>query len=165
MPTISNTELITNDIITRLNTITTANGYRNDVAFVSKISKALYSESEFPQLFVFPLDSKIIAEDMASTAYCDKTVFCIEGYVKTDLDTQQAGNLSDAMESLIHDVKKLLSNLPTYYINTHYWWVDVHDGGIEIDRQIDMAQMMGGFQIRYTVGSYANDDFDARTSS
>lgn len=165
MPTISNTELIVNDIITRLRTISVANGYRNTPAFVSKVSSALFNEIEFPQLFVYPLDGKITAENTASTSYLELTKFCIEGYVKTELDTQQAGNLSDAMESLIHDVKKLLSTLPTYYINTHYWWVAVHEDGFEIDRSIDMKQTMGGFQIRFTVGSYANDDFDARTSS
>ncbi len=165
MPTISNTELITNDIITRLNTITTANGYRNDVAFVSKVSVSAMSETSFPQLFVYRLDSKIEAENTASTAYTEKTKFCIEGYVKTNLDAQQAGNLGDAMESLIHDVKKLLSSLPTYFINTHYWWIDVYSDGFEVDRMSDMRSMMGGFQIRFTCGSYANDDFDARTSS
>ena len=165
MPTISNTELITNDIITRLNTITTANGYRNDVAFVSKVSVSAMNEIKFPQLFVYPLDSKITAEDSASTSYQEKTKFCIEGYVKPELDTQKAGNLSDAMESLIHDVKKLLSTLPNYYLNTHYWWVDIYGEGFEIDREVDMVKNMGGFQLRFTCGSYANDDFDARTSS
>jgi hypothetical protein len=165
MPTISNTELITNDIIARLRTISTANGYRNNVAFVSKVSTSSFSETEFPQLFLYPLDSKITAEDGASTSYLEKTRFCIEGYVKTELDTQQAGNLGDAMESLIHDVKKLLSTLPTYFINNHYWWVAVHDDGFEIDRAIDFKQMQGAFQIRIMVGSYSNDDFDARTSS
>lgn len=165
MPTISNTELITNDIITRLNTITTANGYRNDVAFVSKASVSAMSETSFPILYVYPLESKIEAENTASTAYTEKTKFCIEGYVKTNLDAQKAGNLSDAMESLIHDVKKLLASMPNYYINTHYWWIDIFADGFEIARMVDFDKMMGGFQIIFTCGSYANDDFDARTSS
>lgn len=165
MPTISNVELITNDIITKMQTITTANGYRNDVANVSKVSVRMWSETKYPQLYVFVLDSKIKAEDMASTVYEEKVTIAIEGYVETSLDSQKAGNLTDAIESLLHDVKKVISGMPTYQINGHYWWIDIHESGIEIDRAPYMDQNKGGFQVRFVVGSYANDDFDARTSA
>jgi hypothetical protein len=155
--TISRVEEIIDDVITQIKTITEGSTYRNTPAFVGKVARESLKRTQFPQIYVGIANSTVKPEDDVATVFREEMIVYIVGYVKSQTDGNHAGNLTDLMESLIHDIKKVLLNNITGNINTERWFNDIHNYPITIERSIDVEQSFGEFAITFRAVSYAMD--------
>jgi len=115
---ISRFEIARNDILDEFIKITTDNGYRNDVADVIKAIRPLDRITEFPEIGV-QLGNRIIK--LESTNWTSSEAFCdvyVQGAVTADGNMDKDPTLIiDAVESISHDMLRVMSVLFTKYVN------------------------------------------------
>lgn len=155
--TISRTEEILDDVITYLKNISEGSTYRNTPAFVGKVARVDISRVSKPQLYVGIVSSSISPEDQSSTSFVEQHQVYIVGYVKGGTDALHAGNLTDALESMIHDCTKALLLNTTTNINTERWFIDMYNQPMTIERVIDIEQNIGEFTILFRAIARAMD--------
>ena len=154
---VSRPEQIANDLITLLKAITEGTSYRNTPAYVGKVGRDALKRTVFPQIYVFIGNSVIKPHDQVPTAFAEEIMVNIVGYVRNQTDGQHAGNLTDLLEGLIQDCLKALLPAITSNINTKKWMIDIHNGGVQVERTVDVEQSLGEFVLTFKVISYAMD--------
>lgn len=128
---------------TALALITVANGYNNALS-TAQISKAFpIAEDQltkFPHIAIELGDSIVQFPDSNRTINDEFITFHIAGYVKVDTETAHiatAVKMQNAMESLIHDLKKkICTDLLTVNNNhaTNPWIVTLKDNRLKFNR-------------------------------
>lgn len=115
---ISRFEIARNDIINEFATISTDNGYRNNVVSVINAIRAPYKVTETPEIGVVLGTRSIRGEDdawMVTSALCD--VF-VQAVVEEDEEMEDASQLlNDKLESIAHDMTRVLHGFFTSNIN------------------------------------------------
>ena len=111
-------EIARNDIMNAFAEITTANGYRNDVAEVVNAIRAPFKITETPEIGVVMGTRRIKGEDQTwgvTTAECD--IF-VQAVVSEDESMEKASSLlNDKMESMAHDIARVIHGFFTSEIN------------------------------------------------
>jgi hypothetical protein len=127
-------------ILTKLRLITTANGYRNTVANVVPAIRFAESITAFPEIGVEFGDSTIAPLDSARTVYDEITEVFVAGFVSADAETaddpENIAKLFDSLESLVHDMKILITKeLLTAFVNgTNSWNVELAENKLTFSR-------------------------------
>lgn len=157
----SRIETTRDQIVTALRLITTANGYNNTIANVSKAIILPEAITSFPHLCLELGTSVIEMKNDARTVF-DEIADChIVGYVisntETATDPDAVNDLMDAMETLLHDLKKkictdlLLVNIAD---GSNRWNVELSDNKLVFERAnfLGMGRNLGivstSFKIR-----------------
>lgn len=160
----SNTDNILNDFVTKLTTITIANGYNFTPTYVGKVVKDMYDIGEFPQISVMVGSSEIKAEDDIGSVFREVMNMFIIGYVNASTDIAETGSLTTQAENLISDIKKVISAFITTNINSVQsgysgasYFIDIHNTPIKIFRLLDDKQNVGMVSLNFKVVSYRRD--------
>jgi hypothetical protein len=166
----SRVELARDQIVTALRGITVANGYRNTVANVSKAIVHPDLVSEWPHLCVELGKSTIQYKNDVRTLFDELTEVFIVGFVRsnteTTIDIDAISYLQEAMESMIHDLKKkVCTDLLTVSINseTNKWNVELSSNKLDFTRtsMLGMGKNIGIVETNFTLRIRASDaDFD-----
>lgn len=147
----SYTELMLADLIAEFQTITLANGYRNDV---KKVTKKLKDPREVQQTEISILlgNGTLEAKDSNRTVYDSFETVNVLGYIQANTDTDDDGKLSDAAESLLHDMKRVLAAIFIRYVNnaTHSWIIDREKNAIQVMRLLDFKANKGMVSLQFT---------------
>lgn len=100
---------IKNQIIASLSRISTAAGYNNDIAL---ITKRLMSHEKlggrYPALSVLTGQVNKTPDDSGVRVWQCSATFIVVGYIKADTDITDSGLLSDAADDLMEDIERAL---------------------------------------------------------
>lgn len=117
-------------LVNILQDITTANGYRQDVAEVSRHYKDWEETQNFPRINVLPNQEQITdrVHGRDKIVNLSEFGFRLEGFVKAEADIEDKGVLPDKLEYLIADSKKAIHGTPslrtTFIVECHVDFVD-----------------------------------------
>jgi len=139
----SRAETTRDQFATALATITVANGYNNAMT-TAQVSKAFPIAED--QLTVFPhiaieLGRSTVKFRDSNRSINDEYIeLLIAAFVKADTETTHiatASKMQNAMESMVHDLKKLIcTSLMTVNAasTTNPWVLSLHDNSLEFER-------------------------------
>lgn len=107
-------------LVNILQDITTANGYRQDVAEVSRHYKDWEETQNFPRINVLANQEQITdrVHGRDNIVNLSEFSFRLEAFVKAEDDIEDRGVLSDKIEDLIADIKKAILGTPS--LNTNF---------------------------------------------
>ena len=134
----SGREEILEALETALKTITTANGYGNNVATVSRHFRHYSELNSFPALMIIPGPGEVKVLDGLRQIEREEFLIGIRGYVKAGRDTTWSGKLSTALESLIADIRACVAKNRDLGISFVYY-LEVKN----IDPYFDWKQQIG----------------------
>lgn len=106
---------IQNFLVTLLQSITTANGYNNNVQLVTKRIKDIEEVTSFPELSVIAGSKMFEIADEQEELFKITTTFAIVGYLKSEYDVNDSGKLNDDADRLIEDIETCLLSDNTIY--------------------------------------------------
>ena len=116
---LSRFEIALNDIKSEFLLISVESGYRNDVVDVIKAIRPLTAITEFPEIGLQLGTRTVTALDQTwqvSTGECDVYV---QGAVESDANMEKSSDaLIEAVESIAHDMTKVMAVIYTKYINS-----------------------------------------------
>lgn len=152
-------------LVAEFKTMNPQNGYRND--WGERIYNAITAPSklmEHPTGEVFFGESKLIIDTNSGWDVHDELVpVYFNGFVKSSLDTGlDTGRLALAMESAIHDLKRLVAKLLTKYIDNqkNAWMVSRKAGDIVVARYLLDLTGNAMIQLRFWIRIRSeNQDF------
>jgi len=155
----STIEIVHDDLIEQFKQIA-APAYRNTVAEVEKIVREVDDVTNFPSIAVVPLGEKITSADTEQLQFKSVVEFLVIGYVQSQIDAARGGLLTDAMESLVHDCKRVLADLVNLgFLNSKGYYVSFADahGGVRVTRFFDISQTKGFFTIDFPAVVHSTD--------
>jgi hypothetical protein len=158
---ISAVETAKAQILALLATITTGNGYRNDVANVTTTLRAIENVTAFPEVTVDFNDERISTLSANKTAYQEYIETCIFAHVSSGtLPTNADGDaLLVAGESMIHDLKRLLAaNVTTHLTdNSNRWQIAGGPEFIRVHRALPIGKDRGTVAVEFKILIFAQD--------
>lgn len=150
-----------------LGLITTGNNYRNTVANVSKAIVSPGILSEWPHVCVELGDSVLEMQTDKRDVFHELTQVFIVAFVKADseatLDVDDTSELMDAMESMVHDLKRNLGQILTTYITSksNPWNIELSENKLSFTRSrfLGEGRNLGVIETSFTV-KVRNQNFE-----
>jgi hypothetical protein len=106
------------DIIAEFQTVSVANGFRNDVAQVIPTIRHVDEIIDFPEIGIELGDETVTCVDDNWTVFHSVVPVVVIGSIKCETDTNNPStNLSAAGEALLHDMKRIVTALMAKYVN------------------------------------------------
>ncbi len=126
---VSHVETAWNAVVTELEAITTANGYRNNLAAtqIIKGARPIDQVTTFPEIQVVFMGEGIDFLSSDWTLYDSLVDVVVQAVVKGDTETTTAPtNLISASESILHDIKRIVIAMALKYVvdADNPWMID-----------------------------------------
>ncbi len=118
MQTSSRIELAKKDVIEEFKKIQKSNGFRNDVASVLPLIRSEDQITQYPEIGIELGPEKLQPLNDKWTVYDSNVTVFIVGTVESNTDTEtDVPYAIDAMEALVHDMRKVVVTIFSKYIN------------------------------------------------
>ena len=133
--------------------ITTANGYRNDLA-THQVIRTIRHPGQItthPEIGVQPIDEEWEAFDGKRTLFNAIVTIRVAGRVKPYIDlTPDAVKMQESIDSLVHDMNKIMAAMLTKYkVDSTSPWL-VLGGDWKVTRNTHLAPMFGWGEVVLT---------------
>jgi hypothetical protein len=143
------------DLVSELESITVANGYRNDVGTVSRVIIDPSQANKPLEVFVVSGDETFPPIDTIQTVFEQKVAIAVGAIVKS-----QTGRHSDKLkldvDAISHDLEKCYSGFCKKYQNTAAnRWIVVKEPSPRMSRTIPPSANVGWAILGFTVSIFA----------
>jgi hypothetical protein len=131
--------------------ITTANGYRNDVAQVTLMSADVDRISAFPTIAVILGEERMECRDDAWTLFDSIVDITVAGYASKPAEVQAGNGIPEQGEALAHDMKRVVAELLTAHLRNpeNRWIINPNREAIEVHRYYEGGGTVAVILIRF----------------